>query len=103
MLPVTLSAPQEAAYPPDRKVIIQAWQRSVATHEPFTVEHRLVRVNRDPIWVLTTAAPCTIDSLGRAWVGTGTAAALLRRIASGVIGQNHAHEFGCEGVEVSAI
>ena len=32
-----------------------------------------------------------------------TAASLLRDIAPGVIGQDHAHDFGGEGVEVSAI
>ncbi|CAN7336462.1 hybrid sensor histidine kinase/response regulator [Massilia sp. LjRoot122] len=60
-------------HPDDLPALLAAWRNSMATDEPFEVEHRLVHHSGDWRWMLNRALPLR-DAAGKAtrWMGTLT-------------------------------
>ncbi|MEX5748090.1 PAS domain S-box protein [Massilia sp. X63] len=63
----------DVVHPDDLPPLNERWRRSLATGEPFEIEHRLVHHAQGYRWVLNRALP-SLDAAGRAtrWMGTLT-------------------------------
>lgn len=60
-------------HPEDRADTEEAWRHSIATGEPYQIEHRIHRADGSHVWMLSRAVPVR-DHDGRvtAWYGTST-------------------------------
>ena len=62
-----------ALHPADRSAVLDAWQRSVATHAAFAMRYRFLRPDGEETWVIGNAVlgPAAEDGAA-GWIGTVT-------------------------------
>ena len=60
----------QAVHPEDREATLQAWQRALADHTLYSVEHRLRRADGEWRTMAVRGVPILDDGEAREWVGT---------------------------------